>query len=93
MGGDETVTLLQTEMPTHNHLVNADNNSGNQAHPSQQYWAASGNRDTTYSAAANVTMNQQAIGFTGGNQPHDNMQPYLAINYIIALTGIYPPRS
>ncbi|MGK5077314.1 phage tail protein [Janthinobacterium sp. HLX7-2] len=45
-----------------------------------------------YAASANATLNPAAIGITGGSQPHNNMQPYLALYFCIATQGIYPPR-
>jgi microcystin-dependent protein len=46
-----------------------------------------------YQTATNTTMNVQAVGVSGGNQPHNNLQPYLTINFIIAMAGIFPPRN
>ncbi len=91
--GVESVTLLTTEMPAHSHQVNAENDIGDQAGPANNFWADSANRNNEYSTTANTTMNLQAISITGGNQPHENRQPFLVVNYIIALQGIFPPRG
>ena len=90
-GGVTSVTLNTTQIPSHNHPVNAV--AGNQqTSPSGAYLAP-----TTVSQAqpygagtAPTALNGSSIGFTGGGQPHDNMQPYLAITYIISLYGVYP---
>ena len=91
--GVETVTLITSDVPAHNHLVNADNAPGNSTSPANSYTAESSRRDLDYGTTSNTTMNPNSIGPVGGSQPHDNMQPYLVLNYVIALTGIYPPRG
>lgn len=93
MGGTETVTLTTAEMPMHSHSVNGNQGPGDNPSPAGRYWAASSRRDTAYAPSANVAMQAQAIDPAGGSQPHNNMQPYLVVSYIIALTGIFPPRS
>jgi microcystin-dependent protein len=96
VGGEPTVTLLSTEMPSHTHTANARNDSGSTGNPANAVWAeaAYGRQAANiYSTAApNVAMNPQATQVTGGNQPHNNMPPYLAVNFIIALQGIFPQR-
>jgi microcystin-dependent protein len=91
--GSETVTLNQGEMPQHNHTVAAQSGPGNSTNPSNNFPAASSARDNIYSNSSNALMNQMEIGLTGGSQPHDNMPPFLTVNFIIALQGIYPSRS
>ncbi len=93
MDGVESVTLLTSEMPAHSHQVNAENDIGDQPGPANNFWAESANRNNEYSTTANTTMNPQAIGVVGGSQPHENRQPFLVVNFIIALTGIYPSRQ
>lgn len=93
MDGVETVTLLTTQMPAHTHAVNAENDIGDNTSPANNFSAESANRNNEYSTTANTTMNPQAIGPAGGNLPHDNIQPYLVVNYVIALQGIYPQRQ
>jgi microcystin-dependent protein len=99
-GGEQVVTLLQTEMASHNHLANCLNNTnGDVLNPI--LWAhtvgasrqqAPPNYASTASAPLAV-MNLQAIGVAGGNQPHNNMQLYQCLTFIIALQGIFPARS
>jgi microcystin-dependent protein len=92
--GVEEVTLTTQQIPRHNHNVNATN-TGQQLAPSGTTMPASatpGNNRNVYGPAASnpVTMANGMIGMTGGNQPHSNIQPVLAINFIISLYGIYP---
>lgn len=95
VAGTPTHTLLLTEMPTHNHLMNAFSDPGNVGVPTGAYLAGTGGLDPEYrtSGTTAVQLNAQAISIAGGNQPHNNMQPYLGMNYIIALEGIFPSRN
>ncbi len=92
VAGEEQVTLISTQMPMHNHSLNVSTEDAGVKNPSNQVLAT-----TTTSAYVagpiDGAMNPQAIGMAGGNQPHDNMQPYLAISFIIALQGIFPSRN
>ena len=92
-GGEETVTLNMEQMPMHLHMAAASAEGGTSATPNGGVWAGSTARDSIYAATADTTMNPQAISTTGGNQPHNNMPPYLGVNYIIALEGIFPSRN
>jgi microcystin-dependent protein len=92
-GGTEAVTLLVTEMPTHNHALGANSANGTSTVAQNNVPATSASRDNQYSPTVNATMSPTAIGPAGGNEPHENRQPYLAMNYIIALEGIYPSRN
>lgn len=91
-GGEESVTLLVSQMPAHNHTVQASTAIGNQASPAGNAWAAQG-RAPIYSATANTTMSPGSTSLAGGSQPHDNRSPYLTLNYVIALQGIFPSRN
>jgi microcystin-dependent protein len=92
VGGSESVALLSTEMPAHGHAMSAQSSRADRANASGAALAASA--DPVYSSGSSVgPMHAQAIGFTGGNQPHNNMQPYMAINFCIALLGIFPARN
>lgn len=94
MSGTPTHTLIVTEMPAHSHAVNATTTPGDQSVPTSNFLANSGATDREYQAGpANTIMNPQMIGITGGSQPFSIMQPYLGMNYIIALQGIYPSRN
>jgi microcystin-dependent protein len=89
LAGSETVTLLSTQMPAHTHTVNASTQSDITGNPTSNFPAGGASYDTT----ANTTMDPAMIGNSGGNQPHSNLQPYLAINFCIALEGIFPSRN
>ncbi|MGS2741046.1 phage tail protein [Sinomicrobium sp. M5D2P17] len=91
--GTNTNTLTIMNIPRHNHPVMASNQPGTTGDPSNSFPANSGATDKEYSGNANITMNVQMTGMTGGGQPVNNMQPYLGLNYIIALYGIYPSRD
>lgn len=101
MAGTPTVTLLSTEMPMHNHALVASDVAGTMAPgPGAQLGRpAKGNIQSMnsglmYSAgAANPQMSPQSLSPAGGNAAHNNMMPSLALNYCIALRGIFPPRS
>lgn len=93
--GSETVTLTTAQIPSHTHTYNAL--SGNREKPSPTgnflgvapgpFYAEMNTGDTL------LPMNPAAISPAGGSQPHNNMPPYLGLNFIICLQGIYPPRS
>jgi microcystin-dependent protein len=98
--GTETVTLVSTEMPQHNHLWAANNAAGDTAAPINNFLAGAivptNNVPVpTYAAPGGATVPLAAamLGLTGNNQPHQNMQPYLVVTYCIALSGIFPSRN
>ena len=93
-GGVETVTLSLNQIPAHSHVPQAVSRDGNQRSPTNNSWAASQTGDFVYSSSApTVQMNAGAIGAAGGSQPHDNMAPYVAVNFIISLYGVYPTQA
>lgn len=99
-GGSETVTLLQTEMPQHTHVLNAIKAAGTTSSPAGALWAqprygrtAENSFAQPLAPGAAVQMSPNALQPTGGNLPHNNMPPYLAINFVIALQGVFPPRG
>jgi microcystin-dependent protein len=96
IGGEQNVTLLSTEMPAHNHTAMAAAGTG-LADPANNVWASGakgfGNVYSPSVAASNVPMSPVATSIAGGNQPHNNMMPYLCLTFIIALVGIFPPRT
>ena len=92
--GEESVTLLVQEIPSHTHGTNCDISGGNDYGPTNDFWAPdAANGSNEYGTGSPVNMNQSALAPTGGSQPHNNLQPYQAMNYCIALQGIFPPRS
>lgn len=97
VAGEPSHTLNVNEMPAHTHSaqVGAQSGAGNSTSPSGATWATSSSRDALYSTSApNAQMSAGVtVGAAGGSQPHNNMQPYLGMNYIIALEGIYPSRN
>jgi microcystin-dependent protein len=94
--GSDTVTLLTSEMPAHPHLVQCDTNALNTSLTSPSA-NVPGNTSPKliYSTTATPTaqMSPFMIGIAGNSQPHNNLQPYLVLNYCIALQGVYPPRT
>lgn len=90
------VTLITTEMPVHTHQINAEvaRLALNPAPDAGQNLAkASGGSPYAATPTNGQIMNLQVIGVSGGSQPHNNMQPYLTLNYCIALQGVFPPRA
>lgn len=88
--GSETVTLLQTQMPQHGHMVAATNGSAGASRPANNFLSAGG---SYANASDGTTMNPNMVQGAGGGQPHENRQPYLGLNFIIALEGIFPARN
>lgn len=96
--GTETVTLLQSEIPTHTHSVGRSiAAAGDSLTPVSTIWAQVPSGRATlaiyHEAPPTGPMNVNAIGPTGGNLPHNNLQPYLTLNFCIALQGVFPPRT
>ncbi|WP_338554407.1 tail fiber protein [Paenibacillus sp. KS-LC4] len=96
--GDAAVTLSTGEMPHHTHAAMGVMAQQNVDDPTNSYWAetkAAGRpavQRPLYKLTNNTSMSPQALTPVGGSQPHNNMQPYLAMNFIICLNGEYPPR-
>lgn len=96
--GEQTVTLLQTEMPAHSHGVIAGTaGTATLPGPGNNAWASGGKgRPAEFAASSpqtNVQMNPFATSIAGGSQPHNNMMPFLGLTFIIALQGVFPARS
>lgn len=89
-GGAEEITLTVSQIPAHSHPMVVANVAGDQVSPAGQVLANSFNVTPYVNEAPNGNMAAGAIGATGGSQPHTNFQPYLCINYIISLFGIFP---
>jgi len=96
--GATAVTLSQQQLPTHTHFLNNNmavvdaNTNATLGTPAGNNWANYGKTQWTTSAQ-NAAMNPQAVGNIGGSQPHTNMQPYLVLNFCIALQGIFPSQT
>lgn len=93
-GGVETVTLTTNQIPAHSHVPQANANPGTAASPLGNVWAGSTPTLNQYSnVAPTLAMDPAAMGSSGGSQPHDNMVPFLAVNFILSLFGIFPSQT
>ncbi|MGH6870179.1 MAG: phage tail protein [Rhizomicrobium sp.] len=102
-GGAQNVTLIDSEMPSHSHSLNALASAGSTATPNGnalgegQWNNGQGQSGTVQyysgSTAPNVTMGLNSVGTAGSSFPHNNLMPYLTLNFCIALQGVYPPRT
>lgn len=90
--GSETITLLEAEIPNHTHSVNSVVNQASATDPTGLYMGTT-TENTYTTTATNAQMSPNAIATAGGNLPHNNMQPYLVLTFLIALQGVFPPRS
>jgi microcystin-dependent protein len=96
MSGTETVTLLESEIPAHTHAIQAANFPADIQAPTPTVALARSSGGNAYQSATGtnlVQMAPQSLAPAGGDQPHNNMQPYLTLTFCIALQGIFPPRS
>jgi microcystin-dependent protein len=88
-GGASDVTLTIGQIPAHNHLVSATAAGGSTPSPRGGQLASVG----MWNASVNTPMDASTVTTVGGSQPHTNQQPYLAINWLIALQGIFPSQN
>ena len=96
MAGTEQETLTTQQIPNHNHPVLATNSQGTSQSPAGAVLATPTTAQPNvvmYGSDSTAQMNNQSISPVGGSQPHDNMQPFLCINYIISLFGIFPSQT
>jgi microcystin-dependent protein len=92
--GVESVTLTTSQIPAHSHVPQANSSPGTQTGPGNGVWASTSPSLNQYSAnAPSLNMDPAAVGPTGGSQPHDNMVPFLAINFILSLFGVFPSQT
>jgi microcystin-dependent protein len=92
-GGAETVTLTTSQIPAHSHVPLSDANVATLAGPAQNVWAANNTLTPYGNAAPDQVMDPAVMGSAGGSQPHDNMVPFLVINFILSLFGIFPSQT
>lgn len=94
-GGSETVSLLESEMPSHSHAMRAYADFGDLQAPAPQRSIARSQNASAYqpSTANLVSLNDSALAPSGGDQPHNNLMPYLTFYFCIALQGVFPPRT
>lgn len=97
-GGAENHTLTLQEIPIHTHTVackSTVDNSVNPTSPVNNFWAKENNGDAPYRTTPTglSNMHPSAVATYGGNQPHTNLQPYLVVNFCIALFGVFPSRN
>ena len=93
-GGQTSHTVTIAELPTHVHLLNASTTAASTNVPDTNTVLSASNPQNIYAQPTNViAMAPEAIGNVGGSQPHNNMQPFLALNYAIALQGIFPSQN
>ncbi len=94
LGGVESVTLLTSEMPSHTHTIPCIPSETGSKGAGPFFAATDSDRPSAYTTnPPNVIMNAMTLTPTGGGLPHNNMQPYLTLNFCIALQGVYPPRG
>jgi microcystin-dependent protein len=92
-GGAETITLTVAQIPAHSHPFIASLTGGTGSNPQGNLPCQPPQIQPYIEDTTNTNMNAQAIGATGGSQPHDNIQPYGCFNYIISLFGIFPSQT
>jgi len=91
-GGSETVALTPAQMPMHNHTIKTNDSSETQNTSNGNYLGGGGRTPIYSKQAGTTTLASDAVSGTGGSQPHDNRQPYLGMNWIIAVNGVWPSR-
>jgi microcystin-dependent protein len=89
-GGQESHSLSLSEIAAHTHPVSASSAAADAGSPANASWPASAG---AYDPSSDTSMTPASISSAGGSQPHNNMQPYLVVNFVIALQGIFPARA
>lgn len=92
-GGTEEITLTVQQLPVHSHTPLANSNAGNEPSPINNVWAAQSIVNQYTSVTPVVPLGVPSMSAAGGSQPHENIQPYLCLNFIISLFGIFPSQS
>jgi microcystin-dependent protein len=96
LGGQETVTLQLSQMPSHTHAFAATNDPSDQISETDHVFAMgvkSSDNPVAYANTPNAPLANATVSTSGGSQPHNNLQPYQALNFCIALNGVYPSRN
>ena len=93
LGGAEEITLTVSQIPNHTHALLGFAGDGNQSTPAQGVWATSGLRQYSEGALYQTVSPAASSSPTGGSQPHTNFMPYLCVNFIISLYGIFPSQT
>lgn len=95
--GEPSHTLITTEMPLHTHAMHVNDNTSNMKTTAAGNFlnskTESGESTSASALSSDATLNSAGVSLAGGSQPHNNMQPYLGMNYIICLFGIFPSRN
>ena len=95
-GGSDTVSLLESEMPAHSHAYSVSQADATERIPAGQKFGAGLGGVVAYATPAGgntVQLSANALAPAGGDQPHNNLQPYLTFYFCIALQGVFPPRG
>lgn len=92
-GGVETVTLTVSQIPAHSHPMLASLDQGNTVNPGGNVLAATATATPYIAISPNAPLSPQAVSSVGGSQPHSNFQPYLCVDFIISLFGIFPSQT
>jgi microcystin-dependent protein len=95
-GGSDTVSLLESEIPSHSHGLQASTEDANHNEPAPAHWLGHSVDGLAYQSDTTthrVSLSGNSLAPAGGDQPHNNLMPYLTLNFCIALQGVYPPRT
>ena len=93
IGGESSHTLSSAEIPSHTHVAQGVSTPASSPTATGHTWAASTANPYNTQPPPNTTLNPATLNSTGGSQPHNNMSPYLTLNFVIALQGIYPSQN